>query len=98
MTRGDRIRSARANGPFRRVAARTPEGVKFINVASSRQASLVSKHNRAVDAYLETGDIGPLRLFVGKRVAGVELVTDPARIEELARRGVLDFEQFYNLR
>jgi hypothetical protein len=96
--RDGRIHAKPANRLVRRIAARTPEGVKFINVAGSRRASLVARHSLAVDRYLETGNARALRRFAGKRVGGVELVTDPTRIEELARRGVLDFEQFYNLR
>jgi hypothetical protein len=62
-------------------------------VRGSRAASLVAEHANAVKRYLETGDTTLLDPFVGKRVAGLTLETDPDAIETFALSGELDFEE-----
>lgn len=53
-------------------------------VRGARSASLVAEHANTVKRYLETGDTTLLDPFVGKRVAGLTLETDPDAIETFA--------------
>jgi hypothetical protein len=72
-------------------------GSVVVDVRGSRAASTVGSYFNAVDHYLDTGDDGPLRRFVGVKVGGVELETDPETIEALAFAGLIDFESIYQV-
>ncbi len=67
-----------------------------ITVRGSRKATLASRHGMAVDAFVNyqsfEGRSGAdiLRPFVGKRVGGVTLETDPRVLMALARRGLIE--------
>jgi hypothetical protein len=72
-----------------------------VTVRSSKQAQLASRHLIAVGRFvgqipsLRAGDTELLKPFVGKRVGGVELLTDPDRIRELAEAGLIKLDAFY---
>lgn len=66
-----------------------------IDVRGSHKASQVGAYHGAVRRYLETGDDTALRRFEGKKVAGVPYETDPAVLEEMARRHQLDVDSIY---
>jgi hypothetical protein len=68
-----------------------------IDVRGSRKASEVGAYHAAVRYFLATGDESALRRFEGRRVAGVVYETDPAVLEEMARRGQLDVDSIYQL-
>jgi hypothetical protein len=58
-----------------------------VSVRSSKQAQLASEHLIAVGRFLRTDDTEWLKPFVGKRVGGVEFLTDPERLHEFAEAG-----------
>ncbi|MFN0153440.1 MAG: hypothetical protein ACKVUT_03595 [Gaiella sp.] len=64
-------------------------------VRSSRVASLVGEHWSAIGHYLDTSDESRLVPLSSKRVAGIELLTDPSEIEMWDRRGELNVEDVY---
>jgi hypothetical protein len=66
-----------------------------VSVRSSKQAQLASEHLIAVNRFLRTGDTEWLKPFVGKRVGGVELLTDPDRLHELADAGLVKLDALY---
>jgi hypothetical protein len=66
-------------------------------VHGSRQATLIAEHQIAIGRFLATGDEGVLRPFVGKRVAGLELETDPQTLKSLGEAHRLEFEDIYEL-
>jgi hypothetical protein len=66
-----------------------------VDVPTPEAASLIGSHFNAVGRYLATGDPRFLTPFRGRRVAGVELLTDPDRIEQLAARRELDIDDIY---
>jgi hypothetical protein len=66
-----------------------------IDVPTPGAASLIGSHFNAVGRYLATGDASYLDPFIGRRVGGVELLTDPDRIEQLAARRELDIDDIY---
>lgn len=64
-------------------------------VRSWKQAQLASAHLVAVDRYLRTGDTKWLKPFIGKRVGGVELLTDPDRLQILADADLVKLDALY---
>jgi hypothetical protein len=71
------------------------DGYVPVVVRSSKQAKLASRHLIAVGRFLRTGDTEALKPFVGKRVGGVELLTDPDRLRELADAGLVKLDALY---
>jgi hypothetical protein len=51
--------------------------------------------NYAVGRFLRTGDIEWLKPFVGKRVGGIELLTDPDRLQILADADLVKLDALY---
>jgi hypothetical protein len=71
------------------------DGYAPVAVRSSKQAQLDSEHLIAVGRFIRTGDTEWLKPFVGKRVGGVELLTDPDRLNELAHAGLIKLDALY---
>jgi hypothetical protein len=71
------------------------DGHESVVVRSSKQAQLASAHLVAVNRYLRTGDIEWLKPFIGRRVGGVELLTDPDRLQILADAGLVKLDALY---
>ena len=86
-TRGDTLR--------RDLSVLGSDGYVPVTVRSSKQAQLASEHLIAVGRFLRTGDTEWLKPFVGKRVGGVELLTDPDRLHELADAGLVKLDALY---
>src|SRR5262249_37031770 len=86
-----RIVAKPADRLFRPMEVLNPRGEREMRaVYGSRRASLVGQHESAIERFLTTGDESVLEPFRGKRVAGVELATDPDVIEHAARTGTLE--------
>jgi hypothetical protein len=87
-TRGDTLR--------RDINVLSYDGYEPVVVYSSKQAHLASQHLIAVARFLRPpGDRELLSPFVGKRVAGVELLTDPDRLEILGDAGLVKLDGLY---
>jgi hypothetical protein len=71
------------------------DGYEPATVRSSRQAQLASAHLVAVNRYLRTEDADWLKPFVGKRVGGVDLLTDHNRIQLLADADLVKLDGLY---
>ena len=71
------------------------DGYVPVVVRSTKQAKLDSRHLIAVSRFLRTGDTELLKPFVGKRVGGVELLTDPDRLREFADAGLVKLDALY---
>jgi hypothetical protein len=71
------------------------DGYVSVTVRSSKQAQLASEHLIAVERYRRTLDPEWLKPFIGKRVAGVELLTDPDRLQILDDAGLGNLDSFY---
>jgi hypothetical protein len=67
---------------------------RVVRGSAARQRNLA--HHRALSRFAgpDGGDPAILKPFVGKRVAGVELLTDPDAIERLFDAGELDFLEY----
>jgi hypothetical protein len=87
---------AKSGDTFRRdINALGYDGYVPVSVRSSKQAQLASEHLIAVSRFLGTGDTEWLKPLVGKRVGGVELLTDPDRLRELADAGLVKLDALY---
>jgi hypothetical protein len=86
-TRGDTLR--------RDLSVLDFDGYVPVVVRSSRQARLAAEHLVAVGRFLRTGDAEWLKPFVGKRVGGVELLTDPDRLQVLADADLVKLDALY---
>jgi len=72
------------------------DGYVSVVVRSSKQAQLASAHLVAVNRFLRPpGDSEWLKPFVGKRVGGVELLTDPERLQILADADQVKLDGLY---
>jgi len=72
------------------------EGYVPVTVRSSKPAKLASQHLIAVSRFLRPpGNTGLLKPFIGKRVGGVELLTNPERLRELADAGLVKLDGLY---
>jgi hypothetical protein len=71
------------------------DGYQPVVVRSSNQAHLAAEHLIAVGRSLRTGDPEWLKPFIGKRVGGVELLTDPDRLHELADADLIQLDALY---
>jgi AcrR family transcriptional regulator len=67
---------------------------KVVRGSGARQQNLA--HHRALARFAgpDGGDTALLAPFVGKRIAGVDLLTDPDMIERLFDAGELDFLEY----
>lgn len=79
VTTGDALR--------RDINVLSAEGYVPVTVRSSKLPQLASEHLIAVGRFLRTGDTEWLKPFVGKRVGGVELLTDPDRLQMIGDAG-----------
>jgi hypothetical protein len=64
-------------------------------VSSPRRAKLASRHLIAINRFLRTGDTEGLKRFRGKRIGGIELLTDPKRIREFAEADLVKLDGLY---
>lgn len=71
------------------------DGYEPVVVRSSKQAHLAADHLVAVGRFLRTGDAEWLKPFVGKRVGGVELLTDHDRLGVLADADLVKLDSLY---
>jgi hypothetical protein len=71
------------------------DGYVPVVVRSSNQAQLASAHLIAVNRFLRTGDFEWLKPFVGQRVGGVKLLTDPDRLQILAEADLVKSDGLY---
>jgi hypothetical protein len=73
-----------------------PDGPVERVVVGSRERQLNLEHHRALARYAgpDGGEASVLRQFRGRRVAGVELLTDPDMVERLFDAGEFEFLEY----
>src|SRR5580692_5882672 len=100
-TRYVRQRAKARPGRGRHINVLGFDGYVPVTVRSSKPAKLSSRHLIAVGHFVGqipsrgAGDIELLKPFVGKRIAGIELLTDLNRIRELADAGLIKLDALY---
>jgi len=92
---GYRYQAARSDRSYQRMAVLSAEGLRDVDVRGSGARSLIGRHWNAIRQFAGTGDEAVLAPFIGKRVGGVELATDPDQVEEYLRRGEIDIDDIY---
>lgn len=90
-----RYRATRSDTLRRDLNVLSFDGYEPAVVRSSKQAHLASEHLIAVGRFLRTGDTEWLEPFIGKRVGGVELLTDPDRLGMLADADLIKLDALY---
>ena len=86
-TRSDRLK--------REIYVFGADGYEPVTVGSSKQAKLASEHLIAIDRFLRTYATEWLTPFRGKRIGGIELLTDPSRIREFADADLVKLDGLY---
>lgn len=86
-TRGDTLR--------RDINVLGYDGYVPVVTRSWKQAQLAAEHLIAVGRFLRTGDTEWLKPFAGKRVGGVELLTNPERIQVLGDADLVKLDGLY---
>jgi hypothetical protein len=71
------------------------QGYQPVADASRRQAKVSSKHLIEINRFLRTGDTEALKQFRGRRIAGIELLTDLKRIREFADADEVKLDGLY---
>jgi hypothetical protein len=90
-------RTTRADRILRTMKVHTNGESFYVDIRGSRKASEVGAYHAAVGQFLTTGDETVLWRFQGKTVAGLLYETDPAVLEEMARRGLTDLDGIYRI-
>lgn len=70
-------------------------GPQWVDVTTDSHASDIGSYWNAVRKYVSTGDDSALWAFMGRVIAGHQLLTDPDEIDVWALRGELEFEDIY---
>jgi hypothetical protein len=85
---GGRIRARKSDRLTRYLQIPGPNGPIEIRLRGSKQATEAAKYAAAINRYL-SGDVNALTPWRGKRIAGVELITERPAIKGLAQRELL---------
>jgi hypothetical protein len=93
---GGRIRATKSDRLARYLQIPGPNGPREISVRGSKAASEVANYKTAVNRFLR-GDRNALAKWHGKRIAGVELVTDPKVLVDQADKGLLPYALYRSL-
>ena len=87
---GGRIRAAGADQLIRYLVIPGPSGPREIAVRGSEAASEVARYKAAVNRFLR-GDRKALADWRGKKITGVELITDEEVLSDQADKGLLPY-------
>lgn len=87
---GGRIRATKSDRLVRYLQIPGPDGPREISVRGSKAASEVANYKAAVNRFLR-GDRNALAPWQGKKIAGIELVTDPKVLVDQADKGLLPY-------
>jgi len=93
---GGRIRATKSDRLVRYLQIPGPNGPIEISVRGSKAASEVANYKAAVNRLLR-GDRNALAGWHGKRIAGVELVTDGNVLVDQADKGLLPYALYRSL-
>jgi hypothetical protein len=105
---GSAVRQGKPGGRFRATAGDrfrrdleipTAQGRTVVSIHGSKSASRIANYLNAISEYLRTGNRTKLDSFKGQTVKvdgkETELITDPAKLSELAEADELHFDQLY---
>ena len=93
---GGRIRAAKSDRLVRYLQIPGPNGSIDITTHGSKQATAAAQYKAAVNSFLG-GDLEALAPWHGKKIAGVELVTDGPTLKTLAQKELLPHSLYRSL-
>lgn len=93
---GGRIRATKSDRLVRYLQIPGPNGPMDITVRGSKAASEAAKYKAAINRLLR-GDRNAMARWRGKKIAGVELITDPKILIEQARKEILPYSLYRSL-
>ena len=93
---GGRIRAAKSDRLVRYLQIPGPNGPVDIATHGSKEATAAAQYKAAVNRLLG-GDLNALAPWHGKKIAGIELVTDRATLKNLAQKELLPHALYRSL-
>jgi hypothetical protein len=93
---GGRIRPTKSDRFVRYLQIPGPHGSVEIRARGSKEAADVARYKAAVNRWLG-GDLKALAPWRGKKIAGVELITDPRVLKSLAQQELLPYSLYRSL-
>jgi hypothetical protein len=93
---GGRIRATKSDRLVRYLQVPGPDGPRDVSVRGSKAASEIANYKAAVNRLLR-GDRNAMTAWHGKKVAGIQLITDPKLLVEQARKEILPYSLYRSL-
>jgi hypothetical protein len=93
---GGRIRATKSDRLTRYLQIPGPNGPRDIAVRGSKTASKFANYKASINRLLR-GDSHALDKWRGKKIAGIELVTDPRVLVDQARKEILPYSLYRSL-
>jgi hypothetical protein len=93
---GGRIRATKTDRLTRYLQIPSVDGPREITVRGSKAASKFANYKAAINRLLR-GDRNAMSKWHGKKIAGIELVTDPKILIEQARKEILPYSLYRSL-
>jgi hypothetical protein len=93
---GGRIRATKSDRLVRYLQIPGPDGPRDITVRGSKAASKFANYKAAINRLLR-GDRNAMAPWHGKRIAGIELITDTKTLVEQARKEILPYGLYRSL-
>ena len=93
---GGRIRATKSDRLVRYLQIPGPDGPRDVTVRGSKAASEFAKYKAAINRLLR-GDSHAMAKWHGKRIAGIELITDTKTLVEQARKEILPYSLYRSL-
>lgn len=93
---GGRVRATKSDRLVRYLQIPGPDGPKDVTVRGSRAASQFANYKAAINRLLR-GDRNAMEKWHGKKIAGIELITDTKTLVEQARKEILPYSLYRSL-
>lgn len=93
---GGRIRATKSDRLVRYLQIPGEKGPRDITTRNSKQASEVAQYKAAINRLLR-GDRNALAKWRGKKIAGIELITDPTILVDQAHKEILPYSLYRSL-
>jgi hypothetical protein len=93
---GARIRATKSDRLVRYLQIPGPHGPIDITAHGSKEASEIARYKAAVNRFL-AGDLNALAPWHGKKIAGIELITDARTLKGLAQKELLPYSLYRSL-
>ncbi len=93
---GGRIRATKSDRLVRYLRIPGPDGPRDVTVRGSKPASEFAQYKAAINRLLR-GDRDAMSPWHGKKIAGIELITDTKTLVEQARKEILPYSLYRSL-